>query len=94
MVHHRLDWQTYPLVEANDQLLHLHDERLSVVISTRGNVPAIVYWGSFLGHNPIHLNLFTRGILGGGIDLDPPLGINAMVHTVTNLALFTLGNNA
>jgi alpha-galactosidase len=75
-----LDWQTYPLVEANDQLLHLHDERLSVVISTRGNVPAIVYWGSFLGHSPLHQNLFTRAILGGGIDLDPPLGIIAQHH--------------
>ena len=65
---------------ANDQLLHLHDERLSVVISTRGNVPAIVYWGSFLGHSPLHLNLFVRAILGGGIDLDPPLGIIAQHH--------------
>ena len=65
---------------ANDQLLHLHDERLSIVISTRGNVPAIVYWGSFLGHSPLHQNLFTRAILGGGIDLDPPLGIIAQHH--------------
>ena len=67
-------------MEANDQLLHLHDERLSVVISTRGNVPAIVYWGSFLGHSPLQLNLFMRAILGGGIDLDPPLGIIAQHH--------------
>lgn len=65
---------------ANDQLLHLHDERLSVVISTRGNVPAIVYWGSFLGENPLHQNLFMRAVLGGGVDLDPPLGIIAQHH--------------
>jgi alpha-galactosidase len=80
VVHHRLDWQTYSLVAANDQLLHLHDERLSVVISTRGNVPAIVYWGSFLGENPLHQNLFMRAVLGGGVDLDPPLGIIAQHH--------------
>ena len=65
---------------ANDQLLHLYDERLSVVISTRGNVPAIVYWGSFLGENPLHQNLFMRAVLGGGVDLDPPLGIIAQHH--------------
>ncbi len=65
---------------ANDQLLHLHDERLSIVISTRGNVPAIVYWGSFLGENPLHQNLFMRAVLGGGVDLDPPLGIIAQHH--------------
>ena len=65
---------------ANDQLLHLHDERLSVVISTRGNVPAIVYWGSFLGEKPLHQNLFMRAVLGGGVDLDPPLGIIAQHH--------------
>jgi len=67
-------------VAANDQLLHLHDERLSVVISTRGNVPAIVYWGSFLGEKPLHQNLFMRAVLGGGVDLDPPLGIIAQHH--------------
>jgi len=67
-------------VAANDQLLHLHDERRSVVISTRGNVPAIVYWGSFLGENPLHQNLFMRAVLGGGVDLDPPLGIIAQHH--------------
>ena len=65
---------------ANNQLLHLHDERLSVVICTRGNVPAIVYWGSFLGENPLHQNLFMRAVLGGGVDLDPPLGIIAQHH--------------
>jgi len=67
-------------VAANDQLLHLHDERLSVVISTRGNVPAIVYWGSFLGETPLHQNLLMRAVLGGGVDLDPPLGIIAQHH--------------
>jgi alpha-galactosidase len=75
-----LDWQTYSLVAANDQPLHLHDERLSVVISTRGNVPAIVYWGSFLGESPLHQNLFMRAVLGGGVDLDPPLGIIPQHH--------------
>ena len=65
---------------ANDQLLHLYDERLSVVISTRGNVPAIVYWGSFLGQNPLQHDLFRRAVLGGGVDLDPPLGIIAQHH--------------
>jgi len=67
-------------VEANDQLLHLHDERLSVVISTRGNVPAIVYWGNFLGESPLQQNMFERAVLGGGIDLDPPLGIVPQHH--------------
>ena len=67
-------------MEANDQLLHLHDERLSVVICTRGNVPAIVYWGNFLGESPLQQNMFERAVLGGGIDLDPPLGIIPQHH--------------
>ena len=67
-------------MEANDQLLHLHDERLSVVISTRGNVPAIVYWGNFLGESPLQQNMFGQAVLGGGIDLDPPLGIIPQHH--------------
>jgi alpha-galactosidase len=80
VVRHRLDWQTDSVVEANDQLLHLHDERLSVVIDTQGNVPAIVYWGNALGARPLQSNMFSRAVLGGGIDLDPPLGIIPQQH--------------
>lgn len=64
----------------NDQLLHLHHDDLSVVISTQGNVPAIVYWGNALGASPLQSNMFTRAVLGGGIDLDPPLGIIPQHH--------------
>ena len=63
-----------------DQLIHLHDDRFSVVISTQGNVPAIVYWGNALGASPLQPHMFTRAVLGGGIDLDPPLGIVPQHH--------------
>ena len=64
----------------HDQLIHLHDDRFSVVISTQGNVPAIVYWGNALGASPLQPYMFTRTVLGGGIDLDPPLGIVPQHH--------------
>ena len=64
----------------HDQLIHLHDDRFSVVISTQGNVPAIVYWGNALGASPLQPHMFTRAVLGGGIDLDPPLGIVPQHH--------------
>jgi alpha-galactosidase len=75
-----LDWQTYSVVATHDQLIHLHDDRFSVVISTQGNVPAIVYWGNALGAGPLQPHMFTRAVLGGGIDLDPPLGIVPQHH--------------
>ena len=64
----------------HDQLIHLHDDQFSVVISTQGNVPAIVYWGNALGASPLQPHMFTRAVLGGGIDLDPPLGIVPQHH--------------
>ena len=64
----------------HDQLIHLHDDRFSVVISTQGNVPAIVYWGNALGASPLQPHMLTRAVLGGGIDLDPPLGIVPQHH--------------
>jgi len=67
-------------VATNDQLLHLHHDDLSVVISTQGNVPAIVYWGNTLGASSLQSHMFTRAVLGGGIDLDPPLGIIPQHH--------------
>jgi alpha-galactosidase len=67
-------------VATHDQLIHLHDDRFSVVISTLGNVPAIVYWGNALGASPLQPHMFTRAVLGGGIDLDPPLGIVPQHH--------------
>lgn len=67
-------------MDNNDHLLHLHNEQLSVVVSTRGNVPAIVYWGNYVGSTPLLQHQFERAILGGGIDRDPPLGIIAQSH--------------
>ena len=64
----------------HDQLIHLHDDQFSVVISTQGNVPAIVYWGNALGASPLQPHMFMRAVLGGGIDLDPPLGIVPQHH--------------
>jgi alpha-galactosidase len=58
----------------------LHHDDLSVVISTQGNVPAIVYWGNALGASSLQSHMFTRAVLGGGIDLDPPLGIIPQHH--------------
>lgn len=64
----------------SDQLLHLHDDHISVVVSTRGDIPAIVYWGNFLGSDPLHHHQFERAVLGGGLDLDPPLGLIPQPH--------------
>ena len=45
------------------------------MISQRGNVPSIVYWGASLGDGPIDEALFDRPVHGGDLDLDPPLGL-------------------
>ena len=55
--------------------IHLGSGSLSVVISQRGKVPSIVYWGSSLGDGPIDEAMFLRPVLSGGSDLDPPLGL-------------------
>lgn len=64
----------------SDQLIHLHTGALSVVVSTRGNVPAIVYWGSSLGKSDLSDAMFSRPVLGGGIDFDAPLAIIPQHH--------------
>lgn len=68
-------WQTYHLVTKFDQLIHLQTESLSVVISTRGNVPSIIYWGASLRKSQLSETMFARPVLNGGLDFDPPLGI-------------------
>ncbi|MEY3396633.1 MAG: hypothetical protein RLZZ534_595 [Actinomycetota bacterium] len=45
------------------------------MISTRGNVPAIVYWGSNLGKSQLSETMFARPVLAGGLDFDAPLAI-------------------
>lgn len=62
------------------QLIHLCKGELSVVVSTRGNVPAIVYWGSYLGESQLSDAMFLRPVLGGGIDFDAPLAIIPQHH--------------
>jgi len=39
-----------------------------------------VYWGNALGASSLQSHMFTRAVLGGGIDLDPPLGIIPQHH--------------
>ena len=62
-------------MSTSEQLIHLSTTNLSVVISTRGNVPAIVYWGSSLGKSQLSESMFARPVLAGGLDFDAPLAI-------------------
>ena len=62
-------------MSTSEQLIHLSTTNLSVVISTRGNVPAIVYWGSSLGKSQLSETMFARPVLAGGLDFDAPLAI-------------------
>lgn len=56
---------------------HLRNEHASVVIVGDGGMPEIGYWGAPIGDGPIDPGLFTRPIVGGGLDVDAPLGIVA-----------------
>ncbi len=59
----------------SDHSIHLQTESLSIVVSTCGNVPSIIYWGSSLGKSQLSETMFARPVLNGGLDFDPPLGI-------------------
>lgn len=67
-------------MNTRSQLIHLYQGELSVVISTRGNVPSIVYWGSYLGTSQLFDAMFLRPVLGGGIDFDAPLAMIPQHH--------------
>ena len=67
-------------MNTRSQLIHLYQGELSVVISTRGNVPSIVYWGSYLGTSQLSDAMFLRPVLGGGIDFDAPLAMIPQHH--------------
>ena len=67
-------------MNTRSQLIHLYQGELSVVISTRGNVPSIVYWGSYLGASQLSDAMFLRPVLGGGIDFDAPLAMIPQHH--------------
>lgn len=67
-------------MNTRSQLIHLYQGELSVVISTRGNVPSIVYWGSYLGVSQLSDAMFLRPVLGGGIDFDAPLAMIPQHH--------------
>ena len=62
-------------MSTSEQLIHLCTTNLSVVISTRGDVQAIVYWGSSLGKSQVSETMFTRPVLAGGLYFDAPLSI-------------------
>ena len=58
-----------------EMLAHLTDGANSVIILGDGGMPEIVHWGEPLGLQRIDPALFDRPVVGGGLDVDPPVGI-------------------
>lgn len=55
----------------------LSNEHVSVVVLSDGGMPEIGYWGSPIGDGTIDAGLFARPVVGGGLDVDAPLGVVA-----------------
>lgn len=56
---------------------HLTNEHVSVVVLSDGGMPEIAYWGSPIGADPVDPGLFMRPVVGGGLDVDAPVGVVA-----------------
>ena len=68
---------TGPASDARQVLAHLSAAGTSVLLIGDGGMPEIAYWGAALGTGPIDVASFERPVVGGGLDIDPPLGIVA-----------------
>ncbi len=59
-------------------VVHVGNDHGSVVIDHGGGAtPRILYWGPALGPEPINPLMFERPVVGGGLDVDPPVGLVA-----------------
>lgn len=64
-------------MEEHGVIAHLSDGRTSVVVVGGGGVPAVAYWGAALGDDALPVALFERPVVGGGLDVDAPVGVVA-----------------
>lgn len=64
-------------VSSTGVLGHLTNRHASVIIVSDGGMPEIAYWGAPVGDQPIDPGLFMRPVVGGGLDVDAPVGIVA-----------------
>ncbi len=69
------------MVEATKEpprLVHLTDGNASLLMTSGGGMPCLVHWGAPLGDVDSHvLAAVQRPVPGGGLDVDPPLGLIA-----------------
>ena len=60
------------------QVVHLTDGQTSVLITTAGGMPCLAHWGAALGDTDrAVIGALERPVPGGGLDVDPPLGLVA-----------------
>lgn len=64
-------------MSSSDVLAHLTNDHASVVVLCDGGMPEIVYWGAPIGDGAIDPGLFTRPIVGGGLDVNAPAAVVA-----------------
>jgi alpha-galactosidase len=59
-------------------LVHLTDGSASLLITSDGGMPCLAHWGATLGDTDSRLlGALERPVPGGGLDIDPPLGLVA-----------------
>ena len=63
---------------AGTSLVHLANDRTSLVFAHDGGMPRLVHWGQALGQlSPDAAAMWDRPAPRGGLDIDPPLGLVA-----------------
>lgn len=62
---------------ANEVTAHLSTGATSLVLIDGGGMPVLAHFGPALGNGPIDPAIFERPVVGGGLDLDTPVGIVA-----------------
>ncbi|MDP9463452.1 MAG: alpha-galactosidase, partial [Actinomycetota bacterium] len=61
-----------------DLLAHLTGSHTSLLITSSGGMPCLAHWGAPLGDSDAGLlPALERPVPGGGLDIDPPLGLIA-----------------
>ena len=60
------------------QFVHLTDDRSSMLITISRGMPCVAHWGAAVGDlDRALLGAVERAVPGGGLDVDPPLGLVA-----------------
>ncbi len=58
-------------------IAHLTDGRTSLLVVSDGGMPIVAHFGTALGEAPIDVTAIERPAVGGGLDIDPPVGLVA-----------------